>query len=182
MTEAVMELLILRSLLRFSLAEDLISSNQNQQRQLGSIEWPNPKSNHAKINPKILVHSNLSSFSEIKLRQGVQEAWLAFSVSLRLWMTIDQGLCLNTNLEKLAEILRQEFRTIMYQFFLVHLISTEMVYSALMNSFLQSVENSIKEGSRLFKRHSKLLIKMAQASWISMILKIVTMHLNTLMY
>ena len=83
MTEVVMESLILRSLLRFSLVEGLISRNQNQQKQLGSIEWPNRKLNHAKRNSKIQVHNSLSSFSEIKLRQEVQEEWLAYNVFLR---------------------------------------------------------------------------------------------------
>ena len=156
--------------------------SQNQPRQLGSIAWLNHRLSHAKKNYRIPVLNNLSSFSEIKSRLGELEVWLASNVSLRSWMMIGQEHFLKRNSAKLAEISKLEFQTTMYQSYSVHSMSTEMVFSALMNSFLQSVENSIKEGSRLFKRHSKLLIKMAQASWISMILKIVTMHLNTLMY
>ena len=155
MTEVVMESLILRSLLRFSLVEGLISRNQNQQKQLGSIEWPNPKSNHAKINPKILVHSNLSSFSEIKLRQGELEEWLVYNVSLKSWMMIGQEHSLKLNSAKLVEISKQEFPTTMCQFYSVHSISTEMVFLASMSLFLQSGESLTREDSEQYKKLSK---------------------------
>ena len=146
--------LILRSSLRYSSVEGQTAS-QNQPRQLGSIEWLNHRLSRAKKNYRIQVHNNLSSFSEIKSRQEELEVWLASNVSLRSWMMIGQELSLKRNSAKLAEISKLEFQTTMYQSYSVHSMSTEMVFSALMNSFLQSEENLTREDSRLFKKLSK---------------------------
>ena len=146
--------LILRSSLRFSLVEGQMAS-LSQPRRLGSIEWHNHRLNRAKKNCRIQVHSNLSSFSEIKSRQGELEVWLDSNVSLKSWMMTGQEHFLKLNLAKLVEILKQEFRTIMCQSYSVHSISTEMVFSVLMSSFLQSEESLTREDSEQFKKLSK---------------------------
>ena len=170
-----MVLLISRSSLRYLLVEGQTAS-LNQPRQLGSIEWHNHRLNRAKKNYRIQVLNNSSSFSEIKLRQGELEVWLASNVSSKSWMMIDQELSLKLNLAKLAEILKQEFQTTMCQFYSVHSMSIEMVFSALMNSFLQSEESLTKEDFRRFKKLSKLLTKMARVSSTSTISKTLTMQ------
>ena len=146
--------LILRSSLRFSLVEGQMAS-LSQPRRLGSIEWHNHRLNRAKKNYRIQVLNNLSNFSEIKSRQGELEVWLASNVSLKSWMTTGQEHFLKLNLAKLVEILKQEFRTIMCQSYSVHSISTEMVFSVLMSSFLQSEESLTREDSEQFKKLSK---------------------------
>ena len=125
----VMVLLISRSSLQYLLVEGQTAS-QNQPRQLGSIEWHNHRLSRAKKNYRIQVLNNLSSFSEIKSRQGELEVWLASNVSLRSWMMIGQEHSLKLNLAKLAEILKQEFQTTTCQFYSAHSMSTEMVCSA----------------------------------------------------
>ena len=146
--------LILRSSLRYLSVEGQMVS-QNQPKLLGSIEWLNHRLSRAKRNYRIQVLNNSSSFSEIKLRQGELEVWLASNVSLRSWMMIGQEHSLKLNSAKLAEILRQEFQTTMYQSYSVHSMSIEMVFSALMNSFLQSEENLTRGDSKQFKKLSK---------------------------
>ena len=146
--------LILRSSLQFSLVEGQMA-NLSQPKRLGSIEWHNHRLSRAKKNFKIQVHNNLLSSSEIKSRQGELEVWLASNVSLKSWMTTGQEHFLRLNSAKLAEILKQEFRMIMCQFYSVHSISTEMVYSALMSLFLLSEESLTREDSRQFRKLSK---------------------------
>ena len=153
-TGVVMVSLILRSSLRFSLVEGQMVS-QNQPKLLGSIEWHNHRLNRAKKNSKIQVLNNSLSFSEIKLKQGELEVWLDFNESLRSWMMIGQERFLRLNSAKLVEILKQGYLMTMYQSYSVHSISTEMVYWASMNLFLQSEESSTKEDCRQFKKLSK---------------------------
>ena len=170
-----MVLLISRSSLQYLLVEGQTAS-QNQPRQLGNIEWHNHKLSRAKRNYRIQVLNNSLSFSEIKLRQEELEVWLVYNVSLKSWMTIGQEHFPKLNLAKLVEISKQEFQTIMCQFYSVHSMSIEMVFSALMNSFLQSEESLTKEDFRRFKKLSKLLTKMARVSSTSTISKTLTMQ------